>query len=218
MMAQNREPEQQGATRGPFSGYAPGRGFPLGAYAGFVAAYKLGLTAFLGYFESKRRLPARLTLGDGILLGLATHKLSRIAARDWVTSPLRAPFTRYQGPAPGGEVDEVPRGTGLRRAVGELISCPFCMGPWIAGGLMVGLVARPRITRVIMGIFAAVTTSDFLHRAYALLESRRQEIDALTAEIQRPAPDDEESAPAPDVGVSIDAPIEEAQVVDEERR
>lgn len=58
------------------------------------------------------------------------------------------------------------RGTGLRKAIGDLVTCPWCTGPWVAGALMAGLVSRPRATRVIAGGFAAVAVSDFLHHAY----------------------------------------------------
>ena len=71
-----------------------------------------------------------------MLLGVATHKLSRLIATDTATSPLRAPFTRYEGGAGVNEVSETPRGEGPRRAFGELIrveslSGLACSGPCI---------------------------------------------------------------------------------------
>ena len=42
-----------------------------------------------------------------------------------MTSFLRSPFTRYTGEAQPSEVSEEPRGRGLRRAVGELLVCPY---------------------------------------------------------------------------------------------
>lgn len=73
--------------------------------------------------------------------GVATHWLSRIITKDWVTIPVRAPFTRYRKSLPGGEVLEESRGKGLRRAVDDLPTCQFCIGPWVAGALAAGLVA-----------------------------------------------------------------------------
>jgi hypothetical protein len=101
-----------------------------------------------------------------VLLGITTHKLTRIITKDWVTSPLRAPFTQYirsDGSDGGGEQTEKSRGSGMQRAFGDLITCPWCTGPWVATALMAGLVFRPKITRMMMGSFAAVTLSDFLH-------------------------------------------------------
>jgi hypothetical protein len=111
--------------------YASGQDVDPAAYATFVAAYSSAVAAYLAlYRRSGRRLPEGPSAGDMALLGTATFKLSRLIAKDKVTSFLRFPFTRYKGNAPGPEVSEEPRGEGLRRRVGELISCPFCVGQW----------------------------------------------------------------------------------------
>ncbi len=51
---------------------------------------------------------------DTALCAVATHKLSRLLARDPVTSPLRAPFTSYQGTAGPAELDETPAAAARR--------------------------------------------------------------------------------------------------------
>jgi Protein of unknown function (DUF1360) len=33
-----------------------------------------------------------------------------------------------------GEVPESSRGSGLQKAVGDLVTCPWCVGPWVALG------------------------------------------------------------------------------------
>ena len=71
-----------------------------------------------------RELPERPRAADLLLAGVATHKLSRLLTKDRVTSFIRAPFTRYEQPAGHGEVEEEPRGSGLRLAIGELLVCP----------------------------------------------------------------------------------------------
>lgn len=58
---------------------------------------------------------------------------------------------------------ESPRGEGPRRAFGELIFCPPCVGQWVAGGFLAGLFAAPRATRAVAGLFAVQAVSDFLH-------------------------------------------------------
>ena len=55
-----------------------------------------------------------------------------------MTSPLRAPFTVYQGQEGPAELKEEVRGKGAQKAVGELITCPFCIDMWVATGLMAG--------------------------------------------------------------------------------
>ena len=68
--------------------------------------------------RSGRPLPDRVSAGDILLTGVATHKLSRLISKDRVTSFLRAPFTRFEESTGQGEVSEEPRGRGLRKAVG----------------------------------------------------------------------------------------------------
>lgn len=158
--------------------YSPEQKLPLGSYAGFVGLYNAALLASLRHFYRHGLIPERFGLADSILLGLSTHKLTRIIAKDWVTSPLRAPFARYEGPAPGGEVNESSRGTGLRKAIGDLITCPFCTGPWVALGLAHMLTARPRAARFTMSVFASVAASDFLHRLQGLADAKKAQLEA----------------------------------------
>jgi hypothetical protein len=151
---------------GPLSGYSRDP-VPLAAYAGFLGAFGLAFAGFqLTNRLARRQLPQRLDPADVVLLGVATHKLTRIITRDWVTSPLRAPFTTYEGSSGGGEVKERPRGTGLKRATGELLTCPWCFAPWTAAGLFYGLVLAPRSTRFVASLFTAVAVSDYLQYAY----------------------------------------------------
>jgi hypothetical protein len=63
-------------------------------------------------------------------------------------------------------VNEKSRGKGLRRAIGDLVSCPWCMGPWVAMGLVGAFVASPRVGRTIASIFSVVAISDWLHHGY----------------------------------------------------
>jgi len=116
--------------------------------------------------RSGKGFPKRIGVGDLILAGVATHKISRVIAKDRVTTPLRAPFTEFQEEGGPAEVEEIPRGSGMRRAIGELLVCPFCMGQWVATGLLAGLVVIPRATRFVCSIFAALTISDFLQIVY----------------------------------------------------
>ncbi len=143
---------------------APATDVPLLGYAALVTAYAVGLGGFLAVASD--RLPARLPWRDVALLAVATHKLSRTITLDWVTAPFRAPFTTLQESTGAGEVREKSRGRGLRRALGDLLTCPWCIGPWVATALGAAFVWKPRPTRFVTTIFAAVAASDFLHHAY----------------------------------------------------
>ena len=135
-----------------------------GAFLGLAGAFSAWLRS------SGRELPDRVAPGDLALITVATHKASRLIAKDRVTSAVRAPFTRYQGDAGTSEVSEEPRGRGLRRAVGELIVCPYCLGLWIAAGFSAGLVVAPRATRWVASVFTALFGSDVLQIAYRKAE------------------------------------------------
>jgi hypothetical protein len=138
----------------------------LAEYASMLAFYIASVAVLTGMALEEDRLPRRFGLLDLALLGVATHKLSRIVAKDRITGILRAPFVNYIRSAGAGEVEEEPRGRGIQRGIGELISCPYCMAPWCATALSFGLVFAPRVTRFLAGILASVAMSDFLHRAY----------------------------------------------------
>jgi hypothetical protein len=129
--------------------------------AGVVAARRSG-----------HELPQRIDGRDLVLAGVATHKLSRLIAKDKITAFARAPFTEFQEQGGPAEVEERARGGGLRRTVGELLVCPYCLGMWISGGFHVGLVMAPRATRFTASVLSALTISDFLQIAYKAAEDR----------------------------------------------
>lgn len=149
------------------SHYAPRQDRPLGSYAILTGVYGSTLAGSLIVLRAcHRKLPERIGVGDLLLVGIATHKVSRLIAKDKVTSFLRAPFTRFQEPGGHGEVEEEPCGHGLRLAVGELLVCPYCLAQWVATGLTVSLIGAPRFTRLLSTVFVAHTISDFLQVAY----------------------------------------------------
>ena len=156
----------------PLAGHSPDQERPLGGYAALMGTFG-GLVAGFGTWlrRSGRSLPASVPPGDLALIAIATHKCSRLIARDRVTSTLRAPFTRFQGDAGPGEVDEAARGSGWRRATGELLVCPYCLDMWTASAFVGGLIAAPRPTRWIAAVFTAVAGADALQIAYAKAES-----------------------------------------------
>lgn len=154
--------------------YAPDSDRPLGGYTALMGLYAAAVT--VGAVALRRRkwpLP-EVRAFDIALVGVATHKLSRRVTKDSVTSPLRAPFTRYEGVAGPAELKEEVRGTGLRKAVGELVSCPFCISQWVSTGFVFGLVAAPRATRWTASVFASLALADFLQFAYAWAEQQAQ--------------------------------------------
>ncbi|WBB66793.1 DUF1360 domain-containing protein [Micromonospora sp. WMMD812] len=153
--------------------YAPHEHRPLGGYLAAMGTYAGVAGALAGLARvTGRQVPERPSPADVVLLSIATHKLSRLLSKDTVTSPLRAPFTRYDRPIGSGEVMEQVRdsGSSTRHAIGELLSCPFCLAVWVATGLTGGLVLAPRLTRLVATALTAVAASDFLQMGYAVAQ------------------------------------------------
>jgi hypothetical protein len=85
---------------------------------------------------------------------------------------LRAPFTVYDEPSGDAELSEHPRkDSHAQHAVGELVTCPFCLAQWIATGFAAGLVFAPRFTRLAALVMSSTAISDFLQLAYAALQN-----------------------------------------------
>jgi hypothetical protein len=146
---------------------------PLTSYLVLAGVFQLLVGAgVVALRRSGRSLPRRVEALDLVLVGAATHKLSRLITKEKVTSFARAPFTEYQGPGGPAEVEEKPRGSGLRYAIGELLVCPYCVGLWISTAFAFALVLAPRATRLVALAFAALGISDFLQIAYKSAEER----------------------------------------------
>jgi hypothetical protein len=162
----------EGGDKDIFDGYG-GEVEALPPYAALAGVFNLILAVFfLVIKRSGRPLPERIGIRDIALLGVATHKLSMLVAQDAVTSPLRAPFTELEEKRSPKNLNEKPRGTGLRRSIGELLTCKFCVGQWVASFFTYGLVLAPAATRLVASIFAIVAVSDHLHQVYKALMGR----------------------------------------------
>jgi hypothetical protein len=160
------------SAQGVFEGYDGGEE-PLPSYAALAGLFNLILALFLLIArKAGRPIPERIEARDIVLLGVATHKVSLLVAHDAVTSPLRAPFTELQEKQSPKGVSEKPRGKGLRRSLGELLTCHFCVGQWVASFFAYGLVFAPAVTRLVASIFAIVALSDHLHQTYKALMKR----------------------------------------------
>ncbi len=163
----------EGNTEGIFEGYDENEEVSLASYGVLAGVFNGLFAVFLLLVRGTgRSLPERVDARDIALLGMAAHKLSLMGAEDAVTSPLRAPFTELQEKTSPKKVDEKPRGEGLRRSIGELLTCKFCLGVWLASFFTYGLVLVPRVTRLVASVFAVITVSDYLHQIYKALMNR----------------------------------------------
>jgi hypothetical protein len=152
--------------------YAHGHDRPLLGYLALSSTYGVGALT-LGLLV-RRHGESRISTRDLALITVATHRLSRTLAKDAVTSPLRAPFTTYSGPGLPSEVNEEvaqqKEDTQIGHAVGELVSCPFCLAQWVATGLVAGQLIAPTLTRHLTSTLTAVAGADVLHFGYSALQ------------------------------------------------
>jgi hypothetical protein len=134
---------------------------PLPEYAALAATFGTVLAGFL--VVAGRKLPERVSLTDTVRIGLASYKLGRLIAKDRVTTFVRAPVTE--------DADATkPKREGAARALGELVTCPYCIGVWVASGLSYSLVLFPRQTRLVTTIFGGQAVADFLNAAFVRLQ------------------------------------------------
>lgn len=151
--------------------YAGGENRPLSGYLALMGVYGTGVAGASAAARALHRpAPARIGAWDVVQLTVATHRLSRTISKDPVTSPLRAPFTRYAGLQAAGELHEEVRGHGLQHSAGELLACPMCLAQWVATALCAGLVLAPVPTRMVLAMMTAVGGADFLQHLYSVLQ------------------------------------------------
>ena len=155
----------------PTTAYSPREPKPLGGYAILLLVFHALVAVLVALrLRSRKRLPETVPVQDIALLSVATFKLSRLITKDKVTAAVRAPFTEYQEPGGPAEVEEKARGEGLRRAVGELLVCPYCIGQWVATVLLATYIWRPRLTRTAASLLAIVTGADFMQQLWVAVD------------------------------------------------
>ena len=134
--------------------------------------YNAALATTLVAAHRRDSLPRTLPLADLAGVAFATHKIARLLTKDSATSFLRAPFVRLEKKDGSNSLVEQPRGRGIQRSLGELLTCPECTGQWVVGALTVGMLHAPRVTRSITGMFTSLAIADLLQYVYSGVKSR----------------------------------------------
>jgi hypothetical protein len=155
------------------------------------AAYRLLSFTFNGALLSvafskaaKGAFSTPMMLTDFGMTAAATHKLAQIISSERVTMYLRSPFTWQRDEGRKGERKEIPKEHGLHRALGELLTCPYCLAPWISSALIAGHIFAPVPTRVVTTIFAATAAADWLSQ----LKAKLNEVAAAKSEPAKSEP------------------------------
>jgi len=148
------------------------RAQPAGAYLAFAGVYLVATAGAWLWLRRHRLTWPQPTFFDFVLLGLATARLSRLITRDKITLPLRAPLTASA--AEGEQQPGIrPRGSGLVRAAGELVTCPRCAAVWAASGLTLTYFASPTSARFAGLLLSSSLVSDFVNRGFGLLNEAK---------------------------------------------
>jgi hypothetical protein len=133
---------------------------PLYEYATLATVFSAVFAGFA--LVARNRIPARIGFGDMARIGLASYKLGRLIAKDEVTAFVRAPVTT-------DEAASEPQPKGWSRALGELLTCPHCVGVWASACLTYALVVFPRETRLATTVFGSQALADFLNAGFVRL-------------------------------------------------
>jgi hypothetical protein len=158
---------------------------PATSYGPLIAAYAAVASTAAGLVRWRGRPLPHPSAGDVMLIGAAVFRLSRLVTKDKVLQPVRRPFVEGSDPGAAGEVNSRPAGSGLHRAVGELLTCPFCTSMWLATGAVTFYALFPRAARLVAAVPASAAVSDV---AQYVLTGVRQAADSQTA-VPSPATD-----------------------------
>ena len=126
---------------------------PLWAYGLLLALFVVLVAAVA--VAAGARLDGFPPAFDLVLLALASYRVTRVISQSRIGLVLRAPLT-------GDPAGEEPKGTGMLRAVGELVLCGSCLSVWVAAAFAAALMAFPQETRLFAFIFAVAAVTELL--------------------------------------------------------
>jgi uncharacterized protein DUF1360 len=133
-------------------------------YAALSAGWGALLGAVLVAARDKGEEP--VSPAEVLPLGLAAFALAKLVSKEKVDAWVREPFVEEH---PDGRR---PKGTGMRYAVGEMLTCTRCVGVWSALGLTALRVTRPREARVVNVVLGASAVNDVLQSSFTWLCTR----------------------------------------------
>ncbi len=145
---------------------------PLPSYATLLAAYAAIFTLLHLLTRSRETDPKKLKAIELAYLTIGSYKLSRVITMSFIASFLRAPFTTRGKSLKGGEVQDVARGEGLQKAIGNMLTCPFCFNVWASTFFIFGHRLAPQMAIRFAQVLAVSAVSDALHLSYQKLREK----------------------------------------------
>lgn len=114
--------------------------------------------------EGEEAIPGR----ELPVLGMATFALAHVLAKEKVSTWIREPFVEESAERRPVRAE----GSGLRHAVGELLTCTRCVGGWCALGLVGLRVASPRAGKTVSAVLATAGLNNVMQALFVLLTER----------------------------------------------
>src|SRR2546421_10803688 len=133
-------------------------------YAALNAVYGVLLAGVVVATRTRGARDDPITGPELIPLSAATFALAKVIAREKIGTWVREPFVEDE-PSDG----QRPAGRGIRRAVGELVTCTRCVGAWSALGIVGLRLASPSSGRVVMNVLAVSAANDWLQAGFRAL-------------------------------------------------
>jgi hypothetical protein len=156
-------------------GQDAGRGAPGPEPSDYAVINAVYATALAGLVIATRgRDDDPIRAGELVPMGAATFALSKVIAREKIGTWVREPFVEDAQTAPR------PVGGGLRRALGELVTCTRCVGAWSALGIVGLRAASPRAGRLVTAALATSAANDFYQAAFKLVCEKANEVSRRT--------------------------------------
>ncbi len=106
-------------------------------------------------------------------LAIATFALADVVSKERISTWLREPFVVESADHRPVE----PAGSGIRRAIGELLTCSRCAGTWSALGLLGLRTAFPTTGQVTINVLALTGANDVLQAGFRILVDRANNLE-----------------------------------------
>ncbi|HJS96452.1 MAG TPA: DUF1360 domain-containing protein [Solirubrobacteraceae bacterium] len=153
-------------------------------YGVLSAGYGVLLASAAWTAQRRRRDERPPSVSELAWGGLATFALAQALVHEKVEVWLRAPFLSESG-RDQQDAEHEPKGSGLRYAVGELLSCTRCSGAWAALALTALHAASPTAAQTATRALALAGANDLLESGFTWARAQANAASAKTGSSQQ---------------------------------
>jgi hypothetical protein len=155
-------------------------------YVALEVVFATGLAGVVALTTRRTRSKiAPISRAELPALAIATFALADVVSKERISTWLREPFVVESADHRPLE----PAGSGIRRAIGELLTCSRCAGTWSALGLLGLRTAFPTTGKVTINVLALTGANDILQAGFRILIERANNLDHEAGPRRAPAVD-----------------------------